>query len=197
MVMRLSDTIDAWPLLLPASWKLPKTLDEKDVERRLSAIRGMGLEKLGLWKSNYREVLSDMLEAWPTPEELVAEPEVIDFALPKEAQVCLFSCSEPWLIPALLGLELPELGEVEVLSAWLRRLGREWEARPLMVADDVIWFQLDQLPEGHRRELFLADLMGLSSDVGECFEPTMIRPLSPGGPYLFPLPLQLQFKSDQ
>ena len=70
---------------------------------------------------------------------------------------------------------------------------REWDARPLLVTDDVIWFQLEELPEEERRELFLADLMSFSSDVGECFEPAMIRSLSPGGPYLFPVPLQLQF----
>jgi hypothetical protein len=193
LVSWLYTWLDAWPLLLPAGWQLPRQIELEKVERGLSVVRGVGLERLGLWKSDYREVLSEMLEAWPAGARL-APSEVIEFALPEKTQVCLFSCTEPWMIPLLLELELPELGSVERLAAWLRRFLREWGARPLLFADDVIWFQVKELPEGARRELFLADLMSFSSDVSECFEPTMIRPTDPEGAYLFPVPLQLHFK---
>lgn len=181
----------AWPLLLPASWRLPPLLDHKKLEIAYSRARGYGLEKLGRWKGDYRKALEDLVEAWPCFDSRAAEPEVLEFALPKESQLCVFGCQEAWQIPLLLNLELGELGGREVLAAWLRRLAREWGCRPLLFADDVIWFQVAELPEENRRELFLADLMSFSSDVAECFEPAMIRPCSEHGPYLFPVPMQL------
>lgn len=185
------DRAEAWTLLLPASWTLPPLIDNASLTRDLSLARGVSLEKLRLWKADHRKALAEMLEAWPSFDGRAPEPEVLEFALPKEAQVCVFGCTEQWQIPLLLQVELGELGSRAVLAAWLRRLAREWSARPLMIAEDVIWFQLDELPEEERRELFLADLLCFSSDVAECFEPAMIRPYSDEGPYYFPVPLQL------
>jgi hypothetical protein len=181
----------AWPLLVPSTWQIPGHLDLELADKRTSCVRGMGLEKLGLWKGDYRPVLAEMVANWPSANGQATAPEVIDFALPNEVQLVLFGCSEVWQIPTLLDLELPELKSVEVLAAWWRRLQKNWEVRPFLVADDVIWFQLDDLPD--RRELFLADLLSFSSDVAECFEPEMIRASGRDGPYLFPVPMQLSF----
>lgn len=187
------DEAEAWTLLLPSNWTLPALIDQSRFHRELSLSRGLGLEKLALWKSDYRKVLAEMLEAWPEFDGHTAEPEVLEFALPREAQVCVFGCSEQWHIPLLLNLELGELEGRHALAAWLRRLAREWGIRPFFIAEDVIWFQLDEMPEEGRRDLFLADLMSFSSDVAECFEPAMIRPYEVEGPYYFPVPLQLSF----
>ncbi len=191
----LADDGEAWPLLFPSSWKCPQSLDLDRAEKSLSRVRAMGLEKLGLWKLDYRPVLNEMLESWPEPNEMIGGPEVLDFALPNEVQLLVFGCAELWQIPTLLPLDVPELETVEVLAAWWRRLNRNWGARPFLVAEDVIWFFLYEVPEEERQELFLADLMTFSSDVAECFEPSMIRSAGPGKPYLFPLPLQLTLRS--
>jgi len=192
-MLSVSDRVKAWPLLLPAAWKVPSRVDTNQVERGFSRVRGLSLEKLGLWKSDYRPVLAEMVSHWSRAESQVAEPEVIDFALPKEAQLVLFACSEVWQVPLFLELELAELKSTVVLAAWWRRLQRIWNARPFLIADDVIWFQMDKLPESSRRELFLADLLSFSSDVAECFEPDMIRSAGENAPFLFPVPLQLSF----
>lgn len=193
LASEVCDRAEAWTILLPSNWTLPPLIDKVSLQRELGLARGVSLEKLGLWKSDYRKALAEMVEAWPCFDGRPAEPEVLEFALPKEAQVCVFGCAEQWQIPLLLDLELGELENRAVLAAWLRRLAREWGCRPLLIVDDVIWFQLEELPEDHRRELFLADLMSFSSDVAECFEPAMIRPFNEEGPYYFPVPLQLSF----
>lgn len=185
----------AWPLLFSSAWEAPNEIDDPTVEKRVSKVRGLSLEKLGLWKGDYRPVLNEMLSSWPAESGQPAAAEVIDFALPKEVRLAVFGCSELWQIPTMLDIELPELESVEVLAAWWRRLLKRWQARPFLVADDVIWFQMDELPREGREEMFLADLLTFSSDVAECFEPSMIRPTGPGQPYLFPVPLQLTFHS--
>jgi hypothetical protein len=151
------------------------------------------LETLGLWKTDYRPVLQDMLTSWPGEEEPATSAEIIEFALPKEVHLAVFGCAEAWQIPTLLDLELAEHQSVVVLAAWWRRLSKRWGIRPFSVAEDVVWFQLDELPHENRREKFLADLLTFSSDVAECFEPSMIRSAGPNRPYLFPAPLQLIF----
>lgn len=196
LVFSISEEGEAWPILFPASWKLPESVDLARAEKSLARVRGMGLEKLALWKGNYRPVLDEMLSNWPSSNGTTPGPEVIDFALPNDVQLIVFGCSEMWQIPTLLNLEVPEHQSEEVVAAWWRRLNKRWLAKPFMVAEDVIWFQLPELPEEERQELFLADLLTFSSDVAECFEPSMIHAAGPGKPYLFPVPLQLTLKSE-
>jgi hypothetical protein len=190
----LSHSQDAgpWPLILPVAWQVPEEVAIEEAEKKMSLTRGVSVEKLGLWRDNFRPVLAEMMSQWPDEIGRGGDPEVVDFALPDQVKVGLFSCSEFWQIPSLLTLNLTELKSESILAAWWRRLSRRWGARPFMVADDVIWFQMDELPETDRRELFLADLVNMSSDVAECFEPTMIKTAE--DKFLFPVPLQLTFR---
>ena len=188
-----------WPLILPLAWEVPENVSVSDAEKRMSVARGVSVEKLGLWRDNFRPVLAEMMGQWPdeirrggTNLRNYEAPEVVEFALPDRVKIGLFYCREFWQIPSLLPLNLAELKSQSVLSAWWRRLGRRWGARPFLLADDIVWFQMDELPESDRRELFLADLINMSSDVAECFEPAMIKILDEK--FLFPLPLQLTFE---
>jgi len=193
---RVEQDSQAWPLLLPKSWKFPSKLDESTIQKRVSRTRALSLEKLGQWRNDYRPVLSEMLATWPPEVGAAYEAEIIDFALPNEASVVVFGCREMWHIPAFLELTLNEHGSETVLAAWWRRLAKRWGLRPFLIAEDVIWFKVDELPEERRRELFLADLLTFSSDVAECFEPSMIRSAGTDHKYLFPVPLQLTFKGE-
>lgn len=184
-----------WPLLLPTNWSLPKQLALPLVEKSMSRTRGYSLEQLGLWKGDYRATIEEMLSNWPESIGQAGGPEVVDFALPNEVQLVFFACTEFWQIPSLLDLELAELKSCEKLGAWWRRLYKRWKAKPFLLAEDIVWYQLPELPEPHRRELFLADLMNFSSDVAECFEPSMIKTAGADLPFLFPVPLQMTFKS--
>lgn len=183
-----------YPLLLPANWVPEPNPDLVGLEKTMSRIRGVSLEQIGLWKGNYHQALGEMTTQWPESFGPAAGAEVVDFALPPEVQVVFFSCRELWQIPALLRLELAELKSLDILGAWWRRLDKLWGARPFLLAEDITWFQLTDLPEPERRELFLADLMNFSSDVIECFEPSMIKSAGPGKPYLFPVPMQMTFE---
>lgn len=181
-----------WPLMLPSNWKLPEEISVSDAEKKMSFVRGVSLEKLGIWRDNFRPILAEMMTHWPDEVGRDEDSEVVDFALPPQVTVAVFSCSEFWQIPTMLELTLPELKSEINLAAWWRRMAKRWGARPFMLAEDVIWFQMEELPEDERRELFLADLINMSSDVAECFEPTMIKEAEDR--YLFPVPLQLTFK---
>jgi hypothetical protein len=183
-----------WPLILPVAWDVPSEISVQKAEKRMSLVRGVSVEKLGLWRDNFRPVLTEMMSHWPEEIGREGDPEVVDFALPDQVKVGVFGCSEFWQIPTLLELNLTELKSEAILAAWWRRLNRRWGARPFLLADDIIWFQMEELPEGDRRELFLADLINMSHDVAECFEPTMIKTAEEK--YLFPVPLQLTFKPE-
>lgn len=192
LVAKAGDAAEGWPLLLPASWTVPK-VDQELAAKKLSRVKALGLEELGVWKGDFRAVLDELMASWPEGESHNGGAEIINFALPKEVTLAIFSCAEAWQIPTLLDLNLPELASTQELAAWWRRLSKRWAATPYMLADDVIWFQMPTLPAEDRREAFLADLLNFSSDVAECFEPSMIRSLGPERPYLFPVPLQLTF----
>src|SRR5690606_8189938 len=160
-----------------------------------SRTRGYSLEQLGLWKDDYRGTIEEMLSNWPESIGHAGGAEVVEFALPNEVQLVFFACSEFWQIPSLLQLELPELKSREKLGAWWRRLYKRWKAKPFLLAEDIVWYQMPELPEPHRRDLFLADLMNFSSDVAECFEPSMIKSVGADMPFLFPVPMQMTFRS--
>lgn len=185
--------VGPWPLVMPLAWELP-SLGIEDMEKRMSGVRGVSLEKLGVWRDDFRPVLGEMMASWPDELSTKRGDEVVDFALPTEVKVGIFGCTDFWQIPALLQLELPELNSEVKLAAWWRRLSKRWGARPFLLADDIIWFQMREIPEDARRELFLADLLNLSSDVAECFEPSMIK--GAGEKFLFPVPLQLTLREN-
>lgn len=194
-VLSHPNDVGPWPLILPATWEPPQTLPEAQVEKNFSLIRGISLEELGLWRDNFRPILGELSEQWPEEVGRCGDTEVVDFALPEQMKVGVFACAEFWQIPALLQLHLPDLGSEARLAAWWRRLSKRWGARPFLMADDIIWFRMEKLPEEERRELFLADLVNMSHDVAECFEPAMIK--QAGEQYVFPLPMQLGFKLDE
>ena len=191
-VLSHPNDVGPWPLILPTAWDVPKSLSPITVEKKMSLTRGVSLEKLGLWRDNYRPVLAEMMSQWPSEVGRQGDSEVVDFALPDQVKVGLFGCTEFWQIPSLLELNLPDLGSEAKLGAWWRRLGKRWGARPFLVADDIIWFRMNKLPDEDRRELFLADLINMSNDVAECFEPTMIKVADEQ--FVFPVPMQLTLK---
>lgn len=194
-VLSHPNDVGPWPLILPTAWDIPTELSELTVEKKMSLIRGVSLEKLGLWRDNYRPVLAEMMSQWPAEVGRQGDSEVVDFALPDQVKVGVFGCTEFWQIPSLLELNLPDLGSEAKLGAWWRRLGKRWGARPFLIADDIIWFRMKKLPEQDRRELFLADLINMSNDVAECFEPSMIKVA--GEQFVFPVPMQLTLKQEE
>ncbi len=162
-------------------------LDYERFEERFQRTLALGSEGAARWNGDLRAGLTALLQEWEEGEAQDSPGLPTDLLGEERLVPVYFGLEESWQLPLLLEEERSALPSVE-FAGWLRRLFRRFGGRLVGLSLDAAVLYLPELPElPLEKSRLLADLLNVSPDLEEAFDPNHLHRLQSG--YLLCLPL--------